>query len=148
VLDQVWTKQCKCAATMTEHGTTVLERNLPFKTKFCRRRTSEVLSRQWNWPVFPSTCLFFYINRKKSQGAMSGEYEGLGIVTVLFLAKKSRTSNEVWAGALSWCKSHELFLHKSGRFFGLLHANGVELVGSTPYWSFNLVARIRDALCH
>ena len=59
---------------------------------------------------------------------MSGEYGGWGIVTVLFLAKNSRTSNEVWADALSWCKSHELFFHKSGRFFRLLHANGVELV--------------------
>ena len=34
-------------------------------------------------------------NRKKSHGAMSGEYGGWGIVTVLFLAKNSRTSNEM-----------------------------------------------------
>ena len=48
---------------------------------------------------------------------MSGEYGGWGIDTVLFLAKNSRTSNEMWARALSWCKSHELFFHKSERFF-------------------------------
>ena len=71
----------------------------------------------------PFKVLFIFRNRKKSHGAMSGEYGGWGIVTVLFLAKNSRTSNELWAGALSWCKSHELFFHKSGRFFGLFHAN-------------------------
>ena len=82
----------------------------------------------------PFKVLFIFWNRKKSHGAMSGEYGGWGIVRVLFLAKNSRTSNEVWTGALSWRESHELFFYKSGRFFGLLHANGVELVGSTPYW--------------
>ena len=61
--------------------------------------------------------LFSFGNRKKSHRAMSGEYGGWRIVTVLLLAKNSRTSNEVWAGALSWCKSYELFFHKSGCFF-------------------------------
>ena len=60
----------------------------------------------------PFKVLFIVGNRKKSHGAMSGEYGGWGIVTVLFLAKNSQTSNEVGAGALSWCKIHELFFHK------------------------------------
>ena len=46
----------------------------------------------------PFKVLYFFGNRKKSHGAMSGEYGGWGIVTVLFLAKNPRTSNE--AGAL------------------------------------------------
>ena len=37
-----------------------------------------------------------------------------GIIIVLSLAKYSRTNNEVWAGALSWCKNHKLFRHDSG----------------------------------
>ena len=37
-------------------------------------------------------------NRKKSQGAKSGEDGGWGMITVLFLAKKLRTSNDEWAG--------------------------------------------------
>ena len=65
----------------------------------------------------PFMGLFNLGNRKKSQGAKSGEYGGWGMITLLFLAKKLRTSNDEWAGALSWCKSHELFFHKSGRFF-------------------------------
>ena len=65
----------------------------------------------------PFKVLFIFGNRKKSHGAMSDEYGGWGIVPVLFLAKNSRTSNEVSAGALSWCKSHEVFFHKSERFF-------------------------------
>ena len=63
----------------------------------------------------PFKVLFIFENRKKSRGTMSGEYGGWGIVTVLFLAKNSRTSNEVWAGALSWCKSHELSLTSLSR---------------------------------
>ena len=34
----------------------------------------------------------------------------------LFLTTNSRINNDVWAGALSWCKSQFLFFHKSGRF--------------------------------
>lgn len=91
--------------------------------------------------------LFIFINRKMSHGVVSGEYGGSDIITVLFLANNSRTSNEVWASTLSWCKSHEMFFHKSGCFFGLLHANAFELVRSTPYWRFDLIARIHDVIC-
>ena len=34
---------------------------------------------------------------------------------VLFITKNSRTSIDVWAGALSWCKIHDWFLHNSVR---------------------------------
>ena len=60
----------------------------------------------------PFKVLSIFGNRKKSHVAMSDEYGSWGVLTVLFLVKNSRTSNEVWAGALSWCKSHELFFHK------------------------------------
>ena len=38
--------------------------------------------------------LFNLRNRKKSQGTKSGEYGGSGLISVLFLAKKLRTSND------------------------------------------------------
>lgn len=79
-------------------------------------------------------------NRKKPHGAMSGEYGEWNIVTVLFLAKNSRLSNEIWARA----KSMNYFSTNTG----LLHANGVEPVGTTPYWPFDHEARAQDALCH
>ena len=55
---------------------------------------------------WPFKVLFIFGNRKKSHGAVFGEYGGWGIVTVLYLAKNWRISSKVWAGALSWCKSH------------------------------------------
>ena len=42
----------------------------------------------------PFMGLFNLGNRKKSQGAKSGEYGDLGLITVLFLAKKLQTYNE------------------------------------------------------
>ena len=48
---------------------------------------------------------------------------GCGITSVLFFAKNSRTRNDVWAGALSWCKSQFLFFHKSGRFWRIASRN-------------------------
>ena len=77
-------------------------------------------------------CSFYLLNRRvassfqgpiqfpeqeKSQGDRSREYDGCGNIIVLFLGKNSRTSNDVWTGALSWCKSQFLFFHKSGSFW-------------------------------
>ena len=92
--------------------------------------------------------VLFIFNRKKSHEAMSGEYGGWGIFTVLFLAKNSWTSNECEQVHCRSAKAMNCFSTNPGVFFGLLHANGVELVGSTPYWPFDLVARIHDVLCH
>ena len=51
--------------------------------------------------------VFSFVRKKKSAGAKSGEYGDWGMITVLFLAENSRTSIDVWAGALSWCKIHD-----------------------------------------
>ena len=52
---------------------------------------------------------FYLLNRSKtlsfpSAAAKSDEYGGWDMITVLFLTKNFRTSIDVWAGALSWCK--------------------------------------------
>ena len=52
-------------------------------------------------------------NRKKSQGAISGEFDGCWMVFVSFLVKNSWIMMTLCDGALSWCKIHELFAHKS-----------------------------------
>ena len=57
--------------------------------------------------------------RKSHRGTRSGEYGDCDNIIVLFLPKKSRTNNDVWAGASSWCKSQFLFLYKSGRSWRL-----------------------------
>jgi len=44
----------------------------------------------------PFKILFIFGNRKKSRGAVSGEYGDRGVVIVLFLAKSSR--DQVWTG--------------------------------------------------
>ena len=59
---------------------------------------------------------FSFGKRKKSAGAKSVEYGIWGIITILFLAKNSSTSINVWAVALSWWKIHDWFFHNSMRF--------------------------------
>ena len=66
---------------------------------------------------FPFIDVFSFEKRKKSAVAKSSEYGGWGMITVLFLAKNSRTSIDVWAGALSCCKIHDWFFHNSVRFW-------------------------------
>lgn len=43
----------------------------------------------------------FWKNKKKSQGAKSGEYEGCGMIVILFSAKYFRVARAVCAGASS-----------------------------------------------
>ena len=61
----------------------------------------------------PFMDLFNLGNRKKSQRAKSGEYDGLGMMTVLFLAKKLRTSNDEWASQNSSILERTSLLHAS-----------------------------------
>jgi len=48
-------------------------------------------------------------NRKKSQGAVSDEFDSYWMVFVSFLVKNSRTMIALCDGALSWCKIHSIF---------------------------------------
>ena len=47
-------------------------------------------------------------NKKKSQGAKSGEYDACSSTGVPPAAKWCFTDSALWAGALSWCKIHNL----------------------------------------
>lgn len=49
-------------------------------------------------------------NKYKLQRAKSGEYGGCSITEMRLSAKNSLTAIVVWAGALSWCRIHVLFL--------------------------------------
>jgi len=60
-----------------------------------------------------SKCLPFNISsifgeRKKSLGARSCEEAGCSNTVMCLVAKNSLKDSAVWAGALSWCKIHEL----------------------------------------
>ena len=59
---------------------------------------------------------FIFGNRKKSLGARTGVQARCSNTVVCLVAKNSLTESAVWAGALSWCKIHELLAKISGRF--------------------------------
>ena len=81
--------------------------------------------------------VFTFGKSKKSARAESGEYDGWGMITVLFLAKNSRISTDVWAGALSWCNIHDWFFHNSVSFWRIaLHNRRI-----TSRWYFLLTVR-------
>jgi hypothetical protein len=45
---------------------------------------------------------FIFGNRKKSQGAKSGEYGEWGMTVILYFDRNSWVRTEVWEGAFSW----------------------------------------------
>ena len=57
------------------------------------------------------------LNRKKSQGAISGEFDDILLDDIRFILDKKFIMMAVCDGALSWCKIHELFAHKSFLFW-------------------------------
>ena len=57
----------------------------------------------------PRNGFLIRLNRKKSQGAISGEFDGCWMVFVLFLVKNSRIMMALCDGALSWCKFNSIF---------------------------------------
>ena len=60
---------------------------------------------------------FLYLReQKKVIGARSGEYVGCSNKVICLVAKNSLTDSAVWAGALSWCKIHELLAKRWGLF--------------------------------
>jgi len=64
----------------------------------------------------PFNISFIFWNRKKSLGARSSEQAGYSDTVIWLVAKNSLTDSAVWAGALSWCKIHELLAESSGHF--------------------------------
>ena len=78
---------------------------------------------------------------KKSAGSKSSEYGGSVMITILFLAKNSRTSIDMCAGVLSWCKIHDWFLPQFCLFLMNCFAQSAHNF-KVPYWPYNLVARI------
>ena len=60
-------------------------------------------------------CLQFW-EEEKSARIKFVEYGGWDMITVLVLAKNSRTSINVQARALAWRKIHDWFFHNSARF--------------------------------
>ena len=62
--------------------------------------------------LFSFIGIFSFEKSNKPAEPNSSEYSGWVMITILFLAKNSRTSIDVWAGALSWCKMHDWLFHK------------------------------------
>ncbi len=92
-------------------------------------------SHRWLYNDGPSGFSLFFGTEKHHTGPFFANMEtGASLQCRFFFARNSRTSNEVWAGALLWRNSHEFFATNQGVFFELLHTNGVKLVGSTLYW--------------
>ncbi|GFY00303.1 hypothetical protein TNCV_4711051 [Trichonephila clavipes] len=59
---------------------------------------------------------FYLQNQNNSHGAKSGEYDARSSTRLRLSAKYRFTDSALWAGALFWCKIHELFFHNSCRF--------------------------------
>ena len=94
------------------------------KRAFCCRQ--QLMSRFFFYLLNHSKTLCFHQclgKRKKSAGSKFDEHGGWGIITVLFLAKNSRTSINVWAGALSCCKIQDWFFHNSLHYWQIASCN-------------------------
>ena len=65
----------------------------------------------------PFIVVFSFEIRKESARAK------WGMITVLFLAKNSRTCIDVWVGTLSWFKIHDWFFHNSMRVWQITSRN-------------------------
>ncbi|KAG8322046.1 hypothetical protein J6590_031310 [Homalodisca vitripennis] len=75
---------------------------------------------------------FSFGNKKKSQGARSGEYGGCGIINVLFFCQEV-------------AYKQNLFFHKSGRIWRIASHKLRITCSNIPYSPFYLVARTHDA---
>ena len=84
---------------------TILELVLWNGLQSCRCITSDVI----NVIKMPSLYISFIFGKRSQSLARSGEYAGCSNTVFCLVAKNSLTDSAVWAGALSWCKIHELF---------------------------------------
>ena len=99
---------------------------IAFKAFFDSACISSIVSKRC-----PRSGLLSLGNSHKWPGAKSGEYDGCGTICVEFLAKWSRRTSAMWAGALSWCKNHELSAQN-------IFWNGVEWSS----WNSNSVSKV------
>ena len=81
----------------------------------------------------PRNGFFTRSNKKKSQGAISDEFDGCWMVFVSFLIKNSWIMMALCDGVLSWCKIHELFAHKSFLFWRTASRKRLKRPNNTPY---------------
>jgi len=66
-------------------------------------------------------------NRKKSQGARSGEYGGCSSTAMLFLTKNSLMLNALCARALLWWSSHDFFSYICRLFLHWPHQTSLDI---------------------
>ena len=88
------------------------------------------------WLTF-DFCLFSFGNKKKSQGARSGEYGGCGNIIVLFLAKIRAQATMCEQGRYHGAKANFCSSTNPGVSGGLLRANCAYLSGNIPHWPFH-----------
>ena len=89
--------------------------NAFFRIDFSSRREFSFMS-SIDWKRVPRCNYLSFEKRKKSAGAISGEYGGCSMIFVEFLARNSFIMIALWDGALSWCKFHEFSFQKSALF--------------------------------
>jgi len=92
----------------------------------------------------PFNISFIFGNRKKSLGARSGEKAGCSNTVICLVAKNSLTDRAMWAGALSWCKIHELLAKSLGHFRLLFHAAFPVLPNTKVGWQFVQLVQIHN----
>ena len=96
---------------------------VPFKEGFFA--ISKILLKRTFWyrqqpNAFLSSVSSVSEAEKSHLGAKSSEYGGW---LRFFMVKTSRTSIDVWVGALSWCKIHDWFSHNSKCFWRIYSHN-------------------------
>ena len=90
----------------------------------------------------PCSFNFSFQNRKKSQGAKSGEYGGWGIIAILFFTRNWWVRTEVWDGALFWWSSQVCFRQSWGDVFACFHAVAAKRRSRTQNSQFGLLGQI------
>jgi hypothetical protein len=89
--------------------------------------------------------IFEFGKRKKSAGAISGEYGGCSMVFAGCVVKYLITIIALCDGALSWHTIKEFSSHKSGFFVKFTLLNAALRSNNIPYLPFDFPARIQSA---
>ena len=81
-----------------------------YEFTFCQKSTGNWSIKHKLFIIYPNLS---FEKRKKSAGAILGEYGVCSMIFVEFLSTNSFTMIALWDRALSWCKIHEFSFHKS-----------------------------------